>query len=137
LQDTLLALPATAISPPGALRHRSCRPPLIARTTPIGCTRRDGGTAGGSQPTRARRAAGAGQRSVDVPPATRRFADERRDRPQRSAVHARVPEALARSLAVAGDRSGARRIMELVLSRPGPCTAAWCAVDPHYAALRR
>jgi hypothetical protein len=48
-----------------------------------------------------------------------------------------VLEALARSLAVAGDRSGARRIMELVLSRPGPYTAAWFAVDPHYAALRR
>ena len=69
-------------------RHRSCRPPLVARTTPIGCTRRGGGTAGGSQPTRAGRAAGAGQRAVDVPPATRRFADERRVRPQRSAIHA-------------------------------------------------
>jgi serine/threonine-protein kinase len=137
LQDTLLALPATAISPPARsaivradllwLRGRRLSAALVAKVglkavpTPL---------------ERVELLALAGEPLTSLQPLVDSLTTAEIARSDRQFTPP-VLEALARSLAVAGDRSGARRIIELVLSRPGPYTAAWVAVDPHYAALRR
>jgi hypothetical protein len=42
----------------------------------------------------------------------------------------------AYALGIAGVADDGRRLLSLMLSKPGPATPAWIRVDPHFASLR-
>jgi TolB-like protein len=137
LQDTLLALPVTAFGSPGAyhlvradlLWTRGQRQAAVAEA-------RLGLAAYPDPQERLALSAIAGQPGNTLRP----FVDTITNAfITRGEFQFSPPtfESMARSLAVSGDRAGAQRLVDLILSRPGPYTAAWFAVDPHYALLRR